>query len=275
MISEFEIWSLIFSLFWLSNFEINFVFYAFSRFAKPNLSKTGQLGKKICICLQEESCKKNKGKVGPIIAKEIEECEKSFPNIHVEASASGKFETRNVRGWFQKTLEPDLKDGSVLLLDSYGCHNEGLKLLTEKSFELKIIPKRTTKWIQALDVFFFGQYKFVSRRMFDWLRAEYFDENGQIVKKLGNRRIILKFQSLIYNLFQAEVFRPMSKYSWIKPNYTEADDSYSFLNAYEILFKNLKDCSMCDNISCLTCPHCFKQICFDHWFNHYHFHPVG
>lgn len=128
---------------------------------------------------------------------------------------------RNVEGWFIHTMKSELNSNSVPLLDSYGAHNESLKKLTEKNFELKKIPPRTTGQRQPADIYLFCPYKYFAKRMYDWMRIDFFEDEEQ--RKLSSRDNICRLQSLMYNQLSAPSFRLMLKYAWIKSSYTIAD----------------------------------------------------
>ena len=96
-------------------------------------------------------------------------------------------------------MQPELKEASLLLLDSWsgqtdtgfsarGFGNRELNLLK------KIIPPKTTKYCQPLDVYFFCQYKLFARCTEEKIRH---DEGNAV--KLHDRIFIFKLHSLICN----------------------------------------------------------------------------
>lgn len=102
---------------------------------------------------------------------------------------------------------------------------------------------------------------------------EHFENNGV---KPSDRRIVLKMHSLVYNQFQAPVFKPMLKYAWIKSGYTQFDEeeSYEFLNVKQLLFNEIGTCSECEEVSFIKCAHCGILLCFSHFLHSFHYHNI-
>lgn len=238
---------------------------------QPSVSKSGKLAKKLYICLQESTG----NKFGPQIAKKVEECMMQYTNLHIECSKSGKLNKNpQLWSWF-KTFANENFDYSqnVIILDSWSAHKdeEGLRKIVDKPFSLFIIPDKTTCFIQPLDVVFFRQYKIFARRMTNFIRKFYFDNEET---KPDNRYWIFKMHSLIYNQFQAPAFLPLLRYCFIKAGYSPKDEGYNFLTVNQLLFKNLKDCSKCESISFIRCAYCGEEFCFKCFCldNNFHFH---
>ena len=59
-------------------------------------------------------------------------------------------------------------------------------------------------------------------------------------------------------------YQPMLKYAWMKSGYAERVEGYQFKNVNQINFHDLKDCSVCKQISFIKCSHCSKDFCFKH-----------
>ena len=64
--------------------------------------------------------------------------------------------------FFVSVLNPHLPTDSLILSGSWSGHRDEQILLEDsggKDVDLKIIPPKTTKYAQPLDVYFFRQYK--------------------------------------------------------------------------------------------------------------------
>ncbi len=130
------------------------------------------------------------------------------------------------------------------------------------------IPPKTTQWKQPLDNYFFRQYKIVRRRICDRVLLD------DIEIDLEKRENVPLMHSLIYNQFQAPIFKPMLCYSWYKCGYLDQRAGY-FINANEILFEvENYECEIdeCIDESFIRCGHCRSYLCIKHFLlsNHYH-----
>ena len=82
------------------------------------------------------------------------------------------------------------------------------KPLEEKNEDLKIIPPKTTKYVQPLDVYFFRQYKIYTKRITDFIKLH----SSNMQPKLHDRFFIMKLHCVIYNQLSAEAYRPTLRY---------------------------------------------------------------
>ena len=103
--------------------------------------------------------------------------------------------TALVLSWMRKILQSELKGASLLLLDSSsGQTNTGLSARAfgkrELNLHTEIIPSKTTKYCQPLNVYFFRQYKLFAWRIEDNMRHD----EGKAVK-LHDRIFIFKLHS--------------------------------------------------------------------------------
>lgn len=237
-----------------------------------NLNKSGHLGRKMYICLQEPS-----GTFGPQVQKDIDWYHKKYVNLQIECTQSGKLNKPQLLSWMKNCMAKDFQLGSksLLLLDSWGTHKDedSLKAKCKKDFDIMIIPKSTTKYIQPCDVFFFRQYKIIVKRIQEIIRKVYFEEESV---KPHNREFILKMHSLVYNQLSSNLFNPMIQFAWIKSGYSDRLEDFTFENTKQIMFSNIEDCYICETIGFLVCSHCRKSICFDHFImnDNYHYHHV-
>ena len=102
---------------------------------------------------------------------------------------------------------------SLVLCNSWSGHKDEQVLLEAfggKDVDLKIIPPKTTKYTEPLDVYFFRQYKIYAKRITDFIKLR----SSNTEPKLHVRFFIMKFLSVIYNQLSAEAYRPMLPYAW-------------------------------------------------------------
>ena len=74
---------------------------------------------------------------------------------------------------FLSVLNPYLSTNSLVLCNSWSGRKDGQVLLEAfggKDVDLKIIPPKTTKYTQPLDVYFFRQYKIYDKRITDFIK---------------------------------------------------------------------------------------------------------
>ena len=97
---------------------------------------------------------------------------------------------------------------SLVLCDPWSGHKDEQVLLEasgRKDVDLKIIPPKTTKYAQPLDMYFFRQYKICAKRITDFIKLR--SSNTQ--PKLHDRFFIMKVNTVIYNQLPVEACRPM------------------------------------------------------------------
>ena len=80
---------------------------------------------------------------------------------------------RRKNAWtpFLSVLNPHLTTNSLVLCGSWSGHKDEQVLLEVcggKDVDLKIIPPKTTKYAQPLDMYFFRQYKIYAKRITDF-----------------------------------------------------------------------------------------------------------
>ena len=154
--------------------------------------------------------------------------------------------TALVPSWMRKVLQLELKEASLLLLDSWfgqtdtGCSARafGNKIL---NLHTNIIPHKTTEYCQPVNAYFFRQYKLFARRIEENIRH---DEENAV--KLHDRIFIFKLHSLIYNQLSAPSYQPMLRYSWTASEYVSQDMPLPFGNVLNINFAGLHICSFSD-----------------------------
>lgn len=93
---------------------------------------------------------------------------------------------------------------------------------------------------------------------------------------------ILKLQSLTHRQFSAPQFVPFIKFSWIKAGYFE-ESHERFVTPVQFCFKDLSIdiCEMmktkdesCNESVFIRCAWCEKYICFEHFFEDFHYCSV-
>ena len=119
---------------------------------------------------------------------------------------------------FLSVLNPHLSTNILVLCGSWSGHKDENVLLEAfggKDVDLKIIPPKTTKYAQSLDVYFFRQYKIYAKRITDFIKLR----TSNMKPKLHDRFFLMKLHSVIYNQLSAEAHRPMLRYAWQSADY--------------------------------------------------------
>ena len=101
---------------------------------------------------------------------------------------------------------------SLVLCDSWSGHKDEQVLLESfggKDVDLKIIPSKTTKYAQPLDVYFFRQYKIYARRITDFIKLR----SSNMQPKLHDRFLYHEIAFCHLNQLSAEAYRPMLRYA--------------------------------------------------------------
>ncbi len=231
---------------------------------QPTITLEGKLLSPLFICLQEVG-----GSFGPLVAQNLFQC----PNIVVNCSSSGKMTKNLVKIWCKDALIPSVKEKCLLLLDSWSGHSDHQMIQelfpTGASCEILKIPPKTTSLIQALDVYFFRQWKIFAKNVYIRVILDSLDVD------LKDRNNIIKLHSLIHDQLSSPRFGKMIKYSWYKSRYL-SEHPGKFDNVNKIYF-NLneqtcyQDCSQCSEGIFINCSWCTKPLCFTHFFIDYHF----
>ncbi|CAM4778789.1 unnamed protein product [Rotaria magnacalcarata] len=211
------------------------------------------------VCLKEPS-----GRISDRIKKNLFNAK----NIVLTCSKSGKLTSSLVTYWRDNCLVPNLPSTALLLVDSFPSHANPEVYKDLKNFEYRVIPPKTTSFIQPLDVYYNRQYKMILRRVYDHVRLDEIDIN------LAERNNIIKLQSLVHSQMCSTVFQPMIKYAWYKSRFLK-DDPGPFQNVKQICFSIEKD--KCDVQDCIDgpmirCSWCQQELCFSHFFLCYHYH---
>jgi hypothetical protein len=224
------------------------------------ISADGHLVGPVYLCLKETG-----GSFGPRVQESLE----AHQNVFIVCSQSGKLTKHLFKQWCE-TLLPDVQENSLLLKDSWtGQSDQNIfdEVFGDK-LETLTIPPKTTGKIQALDVFFFGQWKKFYRRASDYVKLH------QIDIDITLRNNVIRMHSLIHNQVSCPVFAPMIRYAWAKSGYFE-ESPEPFQSVTQVCFKlNHAMCchSGCGNYGFICCSWCREILCFGHFFNDLHFH---
>lgn len=249
--------------------------YTHSYSVQIHISMAGKLGKKMYIVFQEYPG----GKFGPMVQKKVDKLLEDLPNLVVTSTTSGKLHKENMGDWAIQCFKPDFKKKCLLLLDSWGGHNDHLQIKTKvgckkknlDDLHIETIPPRTTRYIQPLDVYFFRLFKSVCRVLFEHARNLYRDEQREIFKPT-DRFFAMVLLSLVYHQFSCPLLKPMIQYAWIKSGYEGNINYQPFEYVNKLFFKTLEDCE-CGTYSIIRCVYCSKCLCMEHFFvkNHTHY----
>lgn len=228
-----------------------------------HMSLAGKLGKKLYICFKEKE-----GKFGPLVSQIIEANTPS--NVVVAASSSGKLEKVHVAHWIKNAFSLDLKENNnnLLLLDSWTGQKDSnlFQNINGKNIHVEVIPPKTTKYCQPLDVFFFRQYKIMIRKIEDAVRHKFFIEGSEI--KLKDRVFIMKMHSIAYHQFNAPILKDMILFAWQKSGYATPMHIHKFQGILQSAFTfTTATCQMgdCKQSAFMRCLYCNLVLCFDHF----------
>ncbi|CAF3825931.1 unnamed protein product [Rotaria magnacalcarata] len=114
-------------------------------------------------------------------------------NIVLACSKNDKLTHSLVTYWRDHCLVPNLSSKALLLVDSFPSHANPEVDKDLKNFEYRVIPPKTTSFIQPLDIYYNRQYKMIPRRVYDHVRV------GEIDINLAERNNIIKLQPLVHS----------------------------------------------------------------------------
>ncbi|XP_032682282.1 uncharacterized protein LOC116849335 isoform X2 [Odontomachus brunneus] len=228
----------------------------------PIISASGRLLSPLYIVLKEST-----GTFGP----RVQETLFRPVNIYIQASKSGKLTSEHFKTWFSEVYVPNTGRKSMLLLDSWTGHCPSqLEQLIPQDKEVKFstIPKKTTTFIQPLDVFGFRIWKKFVRT---------FSDNVILQEKhvnLHSRNEIIKLQSLTHNQLSSPRFKNLFQYAWFKSGYLETHPG-EFQNPVDFCYfrkeKHIPKCSICGLAAFMRCAWCGEYFCFKHFYEEYHY----
>lgn len=169
-----------------------------------------------------------------------------------------------------------VRQGALLLLDSWGGHSSDslVEELSDRDIFVLRIPPRTTGDLQPLDVQLFRQYKIFVKRVMEAASYE------GILQQLTDRYGIMRMHSVIYNQFQAPIYRDMLLWAWRKtdPDFEQDELENSpppdmVLNI-QFEFDRRHSCEVegCESRAFIRCSHCRKHLCLKHFLARKCFH---
>lgn len=179
----------------------------------------------------------------------------------------------------RNTTAGNRRPGVMLLIDSWGGHSSdslAQELETRNIFVLRI-PPRTTADLQPLDVQVFRQYKIFVKRITEAASYEGIDRD------LTDRYGIMRMHSIIWNQFQAPVYRDMFLWAWrhTDPDFDQDELENSpppdmVLNI-QFEFKRSHRCEVpgCNSRAFIRCAHCGEHLCLKHFLDRKGFHEDG
>ena len=112
-------------------------------------------------------------------------------NVFIDARVSGRIMKEHLKTVFLSVLNPHLSTNSLVLCDSWSGRKDEQVLLETfggKDVYLKIIPSKTTKYAQPVDVYLFRQYKICAKRITDFIKLR----SSNMQPKLHDRFFIMK-----------------------------------------------------------------------------------
>ena len=199
----------------------------------------------------------------------------SASNVIAICSESGKLNKSLIEYWIREVLNRVTSTQFLFSVDQWSPQAdiktyEG-NLTKGQSCKLMMVPRKTTSTKQLCGVYFFRQWKELTKRMYrrvslDQLRAD-----------LRSRDAIIKLHTLVHNQLSSSspVFRPMMSFSWSKCGYIPQVYE-NFSNVIGVCFSfaahNCSDAN-CGEDAFICCSHCQKILCFEHFFLlPYHLH---
>ncbi|CAF4809402.1 unnamed protein product [Rotaria magnacalcarata] len=243
---------------------------------QPMISAAGKMVSPLFLCSKEPKGKMSESiiyhRYSTLIHILIDIKKILFPasNIVVTCSSSGKLTTSLVEYWRDHVLRIWVPAQFLLLSDYWPGQRSAEIYSTVRGYKRLEIPAHTTSRIQPLDVLFNRQWKLIARRMFDHVQL------NDIVINLSERNNIIRVNSLIHNQLSSPLFVPMIKYSWFASGYTDQHPG-PFQTVNDICFDignnfcQRLNCA-CNLLSFIQCSCCRRFLCFEHFFEAYHFH---
>lgn len=161
------------------------------------------------------------------------------------------------------------REGVMLVIDSWGGHSSDslAQELEDRDIFVLRIPPRTTGDLQPLDVQLFRQYKIFVKRVMEAASYE------GCLRNMTDRYGIMRMHSVIWNQFQAPVYRDMLLWAWRKtdPDFDPDELENSpppdmVLNIqFEFDRKHRCDIPNCQSRAFIRCAHCHEHLCLKHF----------
>jgi hypothetical protein len=227
----------------------------------PIINAAGQLLSPVFLCLQEPTGRFPK-----------EKRVFSANNVIATCSTSGKLNSSLVEYWIREVLDKVTSNRFLLLVDQWSPQTDletyERNLTKDQVCKIMVIPGKTTATKQPCDVYFFRQWKELTKRVYYRVSLD------QLNIDLRSRDAVIQVQSLVHNQLSSNLFQPMISFAWSTAGYIPRQHA-SFSNVIDICFSFTSDeCSIrhCDESPFIRCSHCRVLLCFEHFFVSNHFH---
>lgn len=237
----------------------------------PTVNLEGKLVGKFLLCLNETA-----NEFGPIVLSQIEELERIFPFVRIVCSTSGKLTKVLIGTWIKDCFQivPDMinADKALLFLDSWaGQWNEEVwhkNWCCSTTLERVKIPEGTTGEVQPLDTGHNSYFKYILKRLNDFIFVEEID---CIIGRCYN---LVKLICLAYNQMAAPCFNALIRKAWIKAGLLDDDGQNYFQNPRDICFRTSTKCELqnCLEVPIIRCAHCQLSLCYNHFIGTPHIH---
>lgn len=235
--------------------------------AQYAITAAGTILPKVFLCMQEA-----KGEFGPRINESVNSLTRSYGNIYVTASKSGKLTKPHFNEFIKNILAPYCKSNEFLLIiDSWGGQtdpghfkNNFTNTNGDCNANVEIIPPHCTPYCQPCDVYFFRQVKNFIKKIqnaVDVLQSD---------KQLSSREDVIKIHSLIHHQLSADIFKNMLSYAWYSAKLVS--ERSLFGNVNQICFPSdvWKFKCKCEKVAFIRCSICKKYLCFFCFYEKYH-----
>ena len=180
---------------------------------------------------------------------------------------------RTPEDFFLSVFNPHMSTNSLVLCGSWSGHKDERVLLEAfegKDVYLKIIPPKTTKYAQLLDVYFFTQYKIYAKRKTDFIKL-----HSSNISQNCMTFFIMKLHSVIYNQLSAKAYRPMLPWAWQNAGYDVGEPVDNFTGVFNLEFSiDIIECAVvtCDHFPFLHCAFCSHSYGFENFTESPHLH---
>jgi hypothetical protein len=228
----------------------------------PTIDSKGKLLSPLFVCLQEP-----KGSFGPVVQQTLFKPD----NLFVTCSTSGKMNNDLFRSFLENVILPNTrhKEKFLLLLDTWTPHkNKQLieECLSDRSYDIMLIPPGTTSVCQPLDTTFNRQVKNFLKRVTE--KTRHLDRMDEIT----GRNNFLKVLSLMHSELSSEPFNRMIRYSWYSAQLIL--EKVEFENVKEVCFPfcSKRPCEECNGENFIVCASGRRSYCFTCYFSDRHEH---
>lgn len=199
----------------------------------------------------------------------------AFQNLVVRCHTSHIMTKELMFDWLETCVfTAEMPRHLLLVLDawpSFKAHEDIKELVPRgKTVHIENIPEGATRFIQPLDVYFFGVVKDFLRR----IHSHILDCNLPFA--IARRNNLLRVLEILWNQFCHPSFRPFAQYAWRKAGYID-ESPETFDTPMDVCFnrrslQRLCEAATCDQASFMCCAYCEQVLCFEHFINDRHYH---